>query len=340
MPGQCRLLLPLMSLLLLGAEGGALRGWLMLQKGHDRQAMDIFAAALERDPKNEAAQVGLGLALGGIGRCEEAMGRLNGKQASIAWDHRASLAAARCSVVLGRPAMATYYLEEAVAFDPDRVLVLVKAAWQALDAGDRESAATWSERIEALAPNSSSALLLSAHQSWFDGDHDRLFVVLMELRTQEGPLPWASLIEAWAWLDLDDPEAALNALDGAGGGQSRALMLLWMAEAHRRAGRPGRAIELLTAPRARVDEDPRRMAFLLRAQLDYRMDTDPTSTVADLEQAADALVAASPGTAEATITRWYINERSGRPDPALADAARAELRGMAQLEQLAPIDRR
>lgn len=340
MHGRGRLPLPLICLLLLGAQQGPERGWVLLQNGHDRQAMDVFARALARDPLDRAAQIGLGQALAGIGRCEEAMLRLDGHQASVAWDHRASLAAARCSAVLGQPADAAYYLEEAVAFDPDRVLVLVKAAWQALDAGDADAAARLSDRIEDLAPDSTSALLLQAHRAWFEGDHDRLFIALRELRTPAGPLPWAALLEAWAWLDLDDPEAALRALDQVGGGQTRALMLLWTAEAHRRAGRPGRAIEVLSAPRARVDQDPRRAAFLLRAQLDYRLDSDPAGGVSDLAQAADALAASSPGTAEATATRWYLAARTGRPDPALAASAAAGLRGRARLEHLLPIDRR
>ena len=340
MHGRGRLPLPLICLLLMGAQRGALRGWALLQNGHDRQAVDVFAAALTRDPDNQAAQVGLGQALAGIGRCTEAMRWLGGNQGSVAWDHRASLAAARCSEVLGQPAIANYHLEEAVAFDPDRVGVLVKAAWQALDAGDTEAAARWSGRIETLAPNSTSALLLAAHRAWSEGDHDRLFLDLQELRAAEGPLPWAALLEAWAWLDLDDPEAALLALEQAGGGQTRALMLLWMAEAHRRAGRPGRAIELLNAPRARVDQDPRRAALLLRAQLDYRLDADPHGSIADLEQAADALVAASPGTAEASATRWYLAARTGQADAALTAAASAGLRGLARLDLLVPIDRR
>lgn len=88
------------------------------RKGARRNALSMYREALEIDPANIEAMLGMGLALSELDRFEEALTTLKLAREFGGKGTELILALGRCSEQLGRIAAATSYFEQALKAEP------------------------------------------------------------------------------------------------------------------------------------------------------------------------------------------------------------------------------
>lgn len=286
-----------------------------LARGQLRLAVQRYRQVLDEEPGNARVQLGLGRALAGLGRCEQAVSTLQPLRGGEHWTRRAGVDLGACLIDLGRESEGLEAVEEAAALGGGEA-VMVRLGWEALAARDLPRFEHTLSLLQAQHPDSVGALLLAGASAWVDGELDEMSWALQDLRDLQPQAPLADLVEAWAALEAGDPWQARTLLRGQNTLSRLRLpqVATWLVEAERRAGRPHVAQASFAKHLATADGV---VTEAVRLRL-----------VVDLEPAAasqgpvDALLARHPLHPEVVATAWYQAHRAGQPTRAAALAER------------------
>jgi len=295
----------------------------MLEKGRYRLAVQALKKEIAKSPDRPALEIGLGRALGELGRCDEGLKHLLPNASKNRFDADAAWAVAKCSARVDDAAMATYWLEFAHGMAEERTALQVALALAYYDAGDLALAVDVVERIyqrEPAAPTHELALLrLAVAVGDVELADELLF--LLDHHTQIKGLGARHKLRGILELDLGYPlaaQATLLAYIEHHRADARAVQL--RIEAIRRAGDAATARALLVARSALTDVDRYPYARAVRARVQ--------ADVGELENAqelADAALASTPFEADAVASAWYVARARGQTQTANALAARYEL---------------
>jgi tetratricopeptide (TPR) repeat protein len=214
------------------------RGNAFLRQGSARASLISFERQLEADPDSIAAHVGLGRALTRIGRCDEALVHLSPYVGTRAFGDEAALAAGTCAGRLGFLEEAVWYTQIAVDQDDTSARAWTTLALAYDELGDDVARDAALEQLLLLRDNRDSSWYAEAVVALREGDVDELDrIAALWRRENRSSLDLTRLV-GLSWLDLDDPQAAFDALSTVkslrAGTQIRSLR----AEALRRMGYP------------------------------------------------------------------------------------------------------
>jgi tetratricopeptide (TPR) repeat protein len=251
-----------------GGKGPMLRGLgaQNLKAGRAMSAAMNFRQDIERTGGTPASHVGLGRALAQLGRCEEALEELWPYVGAPSFSADAALAAAVCSGRFGLYEDALVFDEMALERQPDNLRALTNLALDSFRGGDAAGYEAALDRLLVAEPGRDASLFAQAVVALQSGDFDELDFILLLWQRQDRRSGDIARLKAQAWLDLNDPQAALDALEG-GGARVRSMGRAIRAESWRRLGLPDVAL-------AELDRHSRRMESLdadavrLRAYVD------------------------------------------------------------------------
>lgn len=309
LPSPAPMLAPLLTLALLCAPSRAARDFVgegLLAKGRPRMAAQRFSEVLQQRPDDADVRLARARAWADLGWCDKAIPEFEATRATDAWNADGALALSDCYADWWRRDDAMEVLEEALVLTDDGPGTRTRLAWEALMAGDR---VTFDAQLEALMdddPDSTASLLLLGAAAWADGDTVAMTWHLDALRALQPKVPKADLLEAWSWLELGEPAAAVDLLTGPARLVRRRLpeVSAWMMESNRRLG-DERIVRNMLDQRTKEEEyPPARLALRLRARADL-------DGVASVRREAAALVAAWPMEPEAVATAWYVATLDG-----------------------------
>lgn len=312
----------------------AARGNMFLRQGSPRAAVASFRKQLEASPDSTALHIGLGKSLARIGRCEEALDHLWPYVGTLPFGSDAALAASTCSSRIGLLDDAVYFDRIAVDLDPTSARALTNLALDLSAAGDEAGAAAALDELLFLRPERDASHYARAVLALRVGDLDLFDSVVEAWERNDGPSLDLRRLQAQAWLDMDNPPAAMEALENVrrmrNGQQVRHLR----AEAQRRVGytddaaayledRPQSVLEGVDsdAVRVRVHVDQGDLAIAHEVLAGYDVVDDP----------------------ELIASAWYLAAAEGRASelPALEEAyEQARTSPLRELRHLVPWTKR
>ncbi len=317
-----------------GADGResprAGRGNMFLRQGSTRAAVSSFRKQLEANPDSAALHIGLGKALVRIGQCEEGLDHLWPYVGTLPFGAEAALAASTCSSRLGLLDDAIYFDRLAVDMDPKSARALTNLALDLASAGDDAGAEVVLDDLLFLRPDRDASTYARAVLALRAGEIEEFDRITFAWEQTEGPSLDLRRLQAQAWLDLDDPVAAMASLANLrrvrNGQQVRHLR----AEAHRRVGYADEASAYLEDRPQSVLEGIDSDAVRVRVFADLGEFAQAHELLAEYEGERGPELAASA---------WYLARREGRTDelPALAEAyERVRQSPLRDLDELVP----
>lgn len=303
-----------------------------VRSGNDQMAIIAFRKQLQVDPTSVAAHVGLGKALARRGQCVEALEHLEPYEGTTPFTVESALLAALCFNRTGFLVEALHYDRLATEMGPTEARTWTSLALDLDQAGDAVGAAQAFDEIEALASeDKDSTLFARGVLALRRGDIDAFDLVRMEWEREGRMLDELRRLTAQSWLDVGDPQAALDTIMSVRKLRRGTHELVVRAEALRRLGEPDAALRALERRvGGDVDGSP---ADAVRARA-YADQGDLAG--------AEALVLHYEGALEAEIvaTRWYLARLRGDAaamQEATADYARAMESPLRTLDQLVPV---
>ncbi len=317
-----------------GRRPNVMKGRAMLNSGMSRSAIVSFREAVERDPANGEAHIGLGQALARTGRCREALPHLTEWTHALAFGPRAAVTTAVCLERTGEVEAAVEMDLWALARRPDLSSALTRLALDADRVGDPVLRDVAMEHLWYAKADRDESLFAEAALALRHGDLDLVEFVALVWAREGRDAEELDRLRARAALDSDDPTAALAILAEHPRLRRGTATRLLNLEASRReglwvqalAGMQGRIFGPLTGGEA----DAIRARVLVDA--------------GDLAGATEALAAyADELDEELVASRWYL-ARAGGDEAAMArhaeDYARVCGSPTRRLELLIPLDRR
>lgn len=306
------------------------RGNMFLKQGSTRAAVSSFRKQLEADPDSAALHVGLGKALARIGQCEEALDHFWPYVGTLPFGAEAALAASTCSSRLGLLDDAILFDRLAVDLDETSARALTNLALDLSSAGDEGGAEVVLDELLHLRRDRDASTYARAVLALRDGRIDDFDRIAFAWEATEGPSLDLRRLQAQAWLDLDDPVAAIDTLANVrrirNGQQVRHLR----AEALRRTGYAEEAALYLEDRPQSVLEGVDSDAVRIRVFADLGQFEQAHAVLAEYEGLQGPEIAAST---------WYLARREGRDAelPALAAAyEHARQSPLRDLDQLVP----
>ncbi|MDP2311551.1 MAG: hypothetical protein Q8P41_01495 [Pseudomonadota bacterium] len=288
---------------------GAAAGNMFLRQGSTRAAVASFRKQLEKNPDSVALHTGLGKALAKIGRCEEALEHLWPYVGTLPFGADAALAASTCSNRIGLLDDAIYFDRIAIDLNPTSARALTNLALDLSAAGDTVGADEALEELLFLRPERDASAYARAVLALREGDLDTFDLVVEAWERNDGASLDLRRLQAQAWLDMDNPRAAVASLENVvrlrNGQQVRHLR----AEAARRMGFAAEASDQLADRPQSVLEGVESDSVRVRVLVDERNFTE-AHAVLDGYDVIDA--------PELVASAWYLAVGEGRT----ADAER------------------
>ncbi|MDP2306138.1 MAG: hypothetical protein Q8P18_08920 [Pseudomonadota bacterium] len=291
----------------------AARGNMFLRQGSPRAAVASFRKQLEASPDSAALHIGLGKSLTRIGRCEEALDHFWPFVGTLPFGADAALAASTCSSRIGLLDDAVYFDRIAVDLDPTSARALTNLALDLSASGDKGGAAAALDELLYLRPERDASNYARAVLALREGDLDQFDLVVEAWERNDGPSLDLRRLQAQAWLDLDNPPAAMATLENVrrmrNGQQVRHLR----SEAQRRVGYTADAAAYLEDRPQSVLEGVDSDAVRVRVHVDEGDFAAAHEVLAGYDAIEDAELIASA---------WYLANAEGRAAdlPALRDA--------------------
>lgn len=317
-----------------GRRPNVQRGRAMLNSGMSRAATDSFRQALQHDPTNGEAHVGLGLALARNGKCNEGLPHLLEWTDALAFGPRAALVSAACLERMGEAQAAVEMDLYALERRPTLASALTRLALDADRAGDPVLRDVSVEYLWYVKAERDESLFAEAALALRRGDLELLDALALLWEREGRDVEELDRLRARAALDLDDPTGAIAIFQAhprlRRGTGARLLNLeagrregLW---AQSLAGIDGKQFGRLSggeadAIRARLWVDAGELAKAAEILAEYPDEQDE----------------------EQVASRWYLARAQGDVAAMAELAATYEhLRSspLRQLEQLIPINRR
>jgi tetratricopeptide (TPR) repeat protein len=211
-----------------------------------------FRRLLRSRPDWGRARIGLGRALAGQGRCDDALEILDPLRGHPDWTSEASVSQGECQARVGDGSAAIASFEDAAVLDQSDPWPLFLLGLQHAERGEAADTVAALERAAALDDGSTIAALLRCEAARLEGA-DEPWLALDELRagiadralSPEAAIQ-ADVFEARLWLDLGDvahAERLLRAIVEREpmAGPPRA----WLGEVVRRAGSPDETLAMI-----------------------------------------------------------------------------------------------
>jgi len=315
----------------------------LMARGQYRMAGSIYRKRLKDDPTDAVAPLGIARAQAATGRCGVALKTLEAAHSGPQWDIKLSLSAAHCYALQGEFADAVYFIEEALAAQPQGEAVLLRALVVAHQAGDPVLLARVESSVADVAPATPLDTFARALRYLDAHDYDGLFMDVHDLRRSPVWRTRSDLLATRAWLALDNPSAAIKVAVANIAAPPRPLLVPWLAEAFRRDGQPDHAMDLLTTPKQRRRTDLIKRAFFLRVAADALVDGDlyeEGGSLSALDAQARDLLQAHPLDPQVIITAWYLAGMVGddaRATELAATLARVSDDADAELARVVPL---
>ncbi|MES2639316.1 MAG: tetratricopeptide repeat protein [Myxococcota bacterium] len=315
-----------------GKAGGmrAARGNMFLRQGSPRAAVASFRKQLETSPDSTALHIGLGKALARMGRCEEALDHLWPYVGTLPFGADAAISASTCSSRMGLLDDAIYFDRIAVDLDPTSARALTNLALDLSTAGDEAGAAEALDELLFLWPERDASSYARAVLALRGGDLDTFDLVVEAWERNDGPSLDLRRLQAQAWLDMDNPPAAMAALENVRRMRNGQQVRHIRSEALRRMGYTAEAAGFLEDRPQSVLEGVDSDAVRVRVHSDQR-DFAAAHLVLDGYDVID-----DP---ELIASAWYLASAEGRTDalPALqADYEHTRTSPLRQLSHLLP----
>ncbi|MFZ5481499.1 MAG: tetratricopeptide repeat protein [Myxococcota bacterium] len=311
------------------------RGNAFLRQGSARASIASFRKTLARDPDSVAAHTGLGRALTRVGRCDEALEHLEPYVGTKAFGPEAALAASTCAGRLGFLEDAVYYGEIAVELDAKSARAWTSLALAYDELGDPVGRDTAMEELLLLRDGRDSSWYAEGVMAIRAGDVDRFDGIAALWRRDNRSSLDLLRLEALSWLDLDDPQAAFDALVPVKTLQAGAQIRSLRAESLRRLGFPETASVYMEDRPNSVLEGPDADAVRARIQADLG---DFAAARATLEE-----YGREPEDADVVASAWYLARETGDAATEAAMAQRYEVlrqSPLRDLRHLVPVSRR
>ncbi|MBN2798656.1 MAG: tetratricopeptide repeat protein [Deltaproteobacteria bacterium] len=303
------LLLPAVALSGAGkARPGVSRGRALLKGGEYAKAQHLFQAALEKNPGDEGAMLGLARAQAHLGQCRRALDRFREARREGAWSAAAAIDEAWCHQQYGHTAQAEAALEEAVVMSPESEQAWYRLGQVRSSLGDHQGVLDAVEALGSLTSRQGPEVLLS-WDARDRGDEDEAWTSLWELQRQQRLRPTATgtsqalILEGVLLLDVGEPwEASEPLLEAVKRNVQDVLAATWRAESLRRQGFPKWAIAHIDRRVLKGKLDGRSAAIKARAQVDLGKLDKAEETLRPYRSSFDAEVLAS---------RWYLARARG-----------------------------
>lgn len=307
----------------------AAKGNMFLRQGSPRAAVASFRKQLEESPDSTALHIGLGKSLARLGRCEEALDHLWPYVGTLPFGAEAALSASTCSSRIGLLDDAVYFDRIAVDLDPTSARALTNLALDLSSAGDEAGAAEALDDLLFLRPERDASNYARAVLALRTGDLDTFDLVIEAWERDDGASLDMRRLQAQAWLDMDNPPAAMAALENVrrmrNGQQVRHLR----SEALRRTGYTAEAAGYLQDRPQSVLEGVDSDAVRVRVHVDER-DFAAAHAVLDNYDVIDD--------AELIASAWYLAAAEGRTDALAALQAEYEHVRTSPLRQLSHLE--
>ncbi len=313
---------------------GIRRGNAMLNSGMPMAAAGAFRDALERDPDNAEAHVGLGQSRARAGRCAAALEHLLPWTHALAFGPKAAMLTANCLERQGR-------VEEAIAMDlhaltlrPAMPGALTRLVLDADRIGDDALRQVALEHLWIVDPRRDESIFAEAALALRHGDLEVLDIMATLWAREGRDNDEFDRLQARSWLDLDDPVTALDVFAKHRRVRRGASARLLAIEASRRLG-------LTSQARAAIEGK----AFGALTGLDadvvrIRLAVDE-GALDEARRLADEL--GNESDEELIASRWYLARAGGDTAHATELAAQYEAvqtSPIRSLDQLVPLDRR
>ena len=212
-----------------------------LKQGSNRAAIMAFRKQVAANPELASLHVGLGKALARVGKCDEALREFSPYVGTVPFGGDAALAAATCAGRLGLLDEAVTFDYLAVDLDPTSARALTSLALDLDLLGDTAARDMALEDMLLLRRDRDGSHYARAVIALRHGDLDEFDVIAKIWERDDSTSLDLRRLQALAWLDMDDPVAAIRVLQKIrslkSGKQVRALR----AEAFRRTGFPEEA---------------------------------------------------------------------------------------------------
>lgn len=308
-----------------GGEGGAGGGAkLRVRKGDDMEAVmaearlksgrplmaaDMARQCVERRPDAIACRRVMLRSLAAAGMCADAIPGLEALRREGEWSADLALAEGLCRLRAGDPATAREAFLEAARMKDKEPLYRYEAAMASVRLAEF---AGFDDLIAELA-DGTQPWMAGALGAWRsvergDADADARLAWLATLGDSEG-MPLVSqlaMMNCRRWLDLGDPVAADAAgRQGVKSSMQQTRLLGCRAEALRRQGWAGEALELVTRPWHEAADTPALDAVRVRALVDL-------GRLSEAAEAARGLT--SWDDPDLLAARWYFARAAGSPD--------------------------